>query len=403
MVVVQAVMRPDLDQQFIVLEHSFTGTIDYDINVDAVIPTEGAPRSPIEGALVTVANLDYADDPCGNPVEFRGEPETSGLFEQPGVYWSPPSCPSMRPGDRMELRIETPDGDIVTGTAIVPAMGGAMLSVASDSLWFGTDTVTEFNRDIDTLRVRIEALEGRLMQLDVLRSGDLDLHLGEDVEPGAKIFVDSTFASLPGDLVDVFAQGEGDDVFLAGRTYQLSAGLSDQNYFDYARSSNNPYTGRGFINRLTGGVGVFGALVATSTPLKAVGDIKDEREGVYRLQGQIDDVTIDATLTVYLARAVEDADFSAFLDGEWLQLVHLNEGVDTWVPWEADTRAVDGTFEGNLFSALTIQLAPVGADTYMQQLVLQGLRLPGSPFRVTLSESRGTRLLPVGTLTATQQ
>ncbi len=403
MVVVQAVMRPDLDQQFIVLERSFTGSIEYNAAVDAIIPSEGAPRSPIEGALVTVANLDYTDDPCGSAVEFGSEPPTPGLFEQPGVYWGPPTCPSMRAGDRLELRVETPNGDTVGGLTIVPAMDGAVLSMAGDSLAFGTDTVTEFNRDTDTLSVRIEAREGRLMQLDVLRSGDLDLYQGEDVVPGAKIFVDSTFVTLPGNLIDVFAQGEGDDVFRAGRTYRLSVGLADANYFDFARSSNNPFTGRGFINRLTGGIGVFGSLVATSTPLKVFGDIKDTREGAYRLEGQIDDVTIHATLTLFLARSAEDAEFSAFLDGDWLQLVHLNEGVDTWVPWVVDSRAVDGTFEGNLMTGETIQIAPIGADTYMQRLVLQGLRLSGVSFRVTLEEAQGKRLIPIGTLTATQQ
>ncbi len=62
-VVVQAVMRPDLGQQFVVLERSFTGAVDPEDFEIGDIPTAGFPRTPIEGALVQVSNLDLANDP----------------------------------------------------------------------------------------------------------------------------------------------------------------------------------------------------------------------------------------------------------------------------------------------------------------------------------------------------
>ncbi len=401
MVVVQAVMRPDRDWQYVVVEETFTGAVDYESNVDAVIPTEGTPKTPIENALVTVANLDLADDSCGSPVVFTDR--SPGGSVSPGVYWAPTACPTMQAGDRVELMVMTPDSQIITGVARIPGMTGASLWYQGDSLEFGTDSVTTFNRDRDTIAVRVEAVVGRLLQIDVLRTGDLDEHIGEDLVPSSKLFADTTAVTLPGDLVDVFSRGDGDDVFRPGRTYSLSVALSDTNYYDFARSANNRFTGHGFINRLTGGVGVFGSLVATATPLKVIGDTDDEREGVYRLEGQVQGVDVDATLTLYLARPEEDAEFSAFLDGDWIQLIHANEGVDTWVPWHADTRAVDGTFRGNVLEAITIQLAPIGADTRNQVLVLKGVRSAAGPFRVTVGDSVGTRVLGIATLTATQQ
>jgi hypothetical protein len=401
MVVVQAVMRPDRDRQYVVVEGTFTGDVDYESNVDAIVPLEGAPKTPIEDALVTVANLDIPGDSCGSPVLFTDRSPTGSV--SPGVYWAPSACPTMQAGDRVELMVITPDSQTITGVARIPGMTGASLWYQGDSLPFGTDSMTTFNRDRDTISVRVEAVVGRLLQIDVLRSGELDMHIGEDLVPSSKLFADTTAVTLPGDLVDVFSRGDGDDVFRPGRTYSLSVALSDTNYYDFARSANNPYTGHGFINRLTGGVGVFGSLVATATPLKVIGDLDDEREGIYRLEGQMQGVDIDATLTLYMVRSEEDAEFSAFLDGDWIQLVHLNEGVDTWVPMHADTRAVDGTFQGNVLEAITIQLAPIGADTKNQRFVLKGVRSASGPFRVTVGDSIGTRVLGIGTLTATQR
>jgi hypothetical protein len=401
MVVVQAVMRPDRDPQFVVVEQTFTGQVDYQSNVDAVVPLEGTPKTPIENALVSVANLDLSSDSCGSSVVFTERSPLGSV--SPGVYWAPSACPSMRAGDRVELTVLTPDSQTVSGVARIPGMTGASLWYKGDSLEFGTDSMTTFNRDRDTIAVRVQAVAGRLLQVDVLRSGDLDMHIGEDLVPGSKIFADTTAVTLPGDLVDVFARGDGSDVFRPGRTYSLSVALSDTNYYDFARSANNEYTGHGFINRLTGGVGVFGSLVAMSTPLKVVSNLDDEREGVYRLEGQMQGVDIDVTLSVFLYRSEEDAEFSAFLDGDWIQLIHANEGVNTWVPWRADSRAVDGTFQGNNLEAVTIQLAPIGADTRNMRLVLKGVRSATGPFRVTVGDSLGTRVLGIGTVTATQQ
>ena len=401
-VVVQAVMRPDLDQQFVIVERSFTGTVDADFDLGPGIPDADGPVNPIEGAVVEVRNLDRPSDPCGTPVTFTPEPQAPLLFELPGVYWAPPSCPTLEPGDRLELTVQTIAGEVVTGFARVPGMVGASLSVGGVATAFDVGSVTNFNRDRDTLGVSVQPIVGRLLQLEVLRVGELNTFAGEDRFISTRIFSDSTSLSVPGDLIDVFERGDGQDVFRGGRQYVVTAALTDSNYFDFARSANNPFTGRGFINRLSGGVWVFGSLVATSTPLKVTAEINDPREGVYRLTGTINGVDVDVRLTVYLARDLETSEFSAFLDGSWLQLVD-GVGVPLWVPLEVNGVSVDGVLTGEQFTALVRQIAFPGRPEIME-LDLSGVRTAGGSFTISVTWIRSLITeVPIGELTVAQQ
>ena len=397
-VVVQAVMRPDRDPQYVVVEQSFTGEVDYDVSIDAVIPWKGSARIPIDGAVVAVANLDLPADSCGAAVQFERGAYPPGALEIPGVYWSPAACPTMRAGDRLVLTVETPADGTVSGMTHVPGMNEAWFSIGSDSLAFGSDSVMLFNRDRDTLRVWVEAVAGRLLQLEVRRTGMLGLVGPSPVDRGAKVFADTTSMSLPGDLIDVSGRGLGEDVFAAGRDYTLTLALADSSYFDFARSASNVYTGRGFINRLSGGVGVFGSLVATSTPLKVVGEFSDEREGVYRLEGTVRGVAVDAELSVYLARDVESAELSGFLDGDWASWVGGPDGSRVWGSIQFESKSVDGSFEDQL---LTVVLVQPGYPRNLR-VVLRGIRTAGTPFRVTMGDSTALSTMPLGTLTATQ-
>jgi hypothetical protein len=238
-----------------------------------------------------------------------------------------------------------------------------------------------------------------LLQLEARRTGLLGAYgKPPPVDRGTSIFADTTSMSVPGDLIDVFGEGAGDDMFVAGRDYELTLALADTSYYDFARSENNQYTGRGFINRLTGGVGVFGSLVATSTPLRVVGEFSDERDGVYHLQGAAQGIAIDAELTLYLTRDIENADFSGFLDGAWASYVGGAEGARVWGAIDLESHSVDGTFEDQLLTAVFVQPGFPGN----MRVVLRGLRIAGTPFRVTMADSLARGTNPLGTLTATQ-
>lgn len=396
-VVVHGVLRPDLPgefrgRQYIVVERSLTGLLNpsdtfvVDSNrVHVYVPQEksedgrfhradsltipygGYPSVPVESANVWVENLDFPDDPCGGRVQFLENPgspvKTDALG--PGLYWGPQDCPTLRTGDHIALTVETREGEVVTGVTRIPAMHGAYALVPGDSISFGTGQTTTFNRDNDTLEIGIEAEAGRLLQFEVRRLGDY-------TDFGTKIYVDTTAFRLPAHVVNTFVIGDEDDVFRAGRDYIVSVALTDQNYFDYSRSRNNTFTGRGFINRLNGGIGIFGSLVAASAPMKAVGNIDDPREGSYTLSGTFNDVTVDLEWDIYLALPIDSTEFSAFIEGSWL--------------FGDIRRSVDGYFAANEFTAAIIDTVggTARADT------LRGVRQEGAPWQVIMLDRCGS-------------
>ncbi|MFQ6045562.1 MAG: hypothetical protein ACE5PT_04270 [Gemmatimonadales bacterium] len=396
MIAVHGVMRPDappglLGRQYVIVEQTLTGEDKPGIRVlndsDTIIsgdpvtvPFGGLPAFPVSDAVVTVSNLDLPSDPCGSVVTFISDigqvdpPTEPGPAISPGrgVYWSPPGCPTMRPGDRLALRVETADGRVVTGMTVLPGMRGASYAVGGRSGVFGaaSDTTT-FNRDRDTLKVAVDVIAGRLMQLEVRRDGDLS-------DFGTKIFADTTALTVPGDVINTFVVGDEDDVFRGGRAYAVTVAMTDTNYFDFARSDNNEFTGRGFINHLEGGIGVFGSLVASSTILRAVSDIDDPREGTYRVQGTLrDTISIDVTWNVYLRQTADTSEFSAFVTGTWL-----------YGPIET---SADGVFNGPSLMAVIVDTAMfVRTDT------LRGFWLEGVPFQLEVMTSCSPQTLQSG-------
>jgi hypothetical protein len=71
-------------------------------------------------------------------------------------------------------------------------------------------------------------------------------------------------------------------VFVAGFTQWLTIAAVDTNFFDYYRSGNSPFTGSGLINRLQGGLGLFGSYVPVlSTAVVVRADPRDPFDGRY--------------------------------------------------------------------------------------------------------------------------
>jgi hypothetical protein len=395
MVVVSAVMRPDLPFQYVIVERSLDGMVAPPDSSGFTVPPH-SPRIPVTSALVTVANLDLPADACGSPVQFRHTPYAPRTPATPGIYWATGGCPTMRPGDRLQLRVETVEGEIITGITRVPGMNGAFLALRDDSVTIGGgDSVMTFNRDRDTLRFGVDPIAGRLLQLDVRRDGYLS-------DFGAKVLVDTTEFRLPGTAIDVFASGAGEEIFRGGRSYLITLTLSDTNYFDFSRSVNNELTGRGFINRLTGGIGVFGSAVAASSRVWVVADADDPREGLYHLTGQVGTVAIDAELRVYVHQPVEESEVSAFLEGAWFT-PNPNagrRGEPDWSPNVVAGKSVDGNFLAERLHLAISDTLPTGFVWYA---TVDGLFTSADSIPLVVADSGIVGAFPIDTLLAVRQ
>ena len=376
-VIVEAIMRPDLQQQWVLVEQSLTG--EHSASEDAYPIPASPPDVPILNAMVTVANRSLPGDPCGTPVVFAEVPQDPNIEPVPGVYWAPPGCPQMRPGDSLELRVETAEGMIVTGETVVAGVNAMYLGIGGDSVLIPAGELA-FNRDRDTLRAVVDPVSGRALQIDVRR---LNVRLGSDRI--MTLYLDTNAVTLPGDLVNFFDEDDaGDDVFVPGRDYLLLVVYGDKNYWDFAVSANDPFSGRGFRNRLEGGMGVFGSLVASTTPVQILGDLEDPREGVYHMRGSVSGVDVDLDWELYLARPADSADFSAFVEGQWV--------------FGSFDGSIDGTFSGDTLRAVVSQLEPrSGMQSVLHDFDLEGIGALGTSFSVSVRDSVGA---VVGTLNA---
>lgn len=299
-VVVHSVINRGRSDQFVLVEYSLSGSDQASLHEVSVPP--GSPRLPIRGALVTIQQLEGS--PCAGRVDTLVESPDSGFA--PGVYWGSPCATA--PGSVLRLRVRTPSGEEVTGTTRIPEVVSREVRVQDRSARFLLDTLI-LNRDRDTIFVSVRANRSRVIQVEARQVSDISPR-----DPDLFLFTDTTRLRIVGRLSNPFQEGE---VFLAGRYYMFTVAVGDTNYYDYLRSRSDRFTGRGYINRLSGGVGVFAAVDAASYVLRVVADPKDSREGIYRIAGSAAGSGIDLLAELYLNnRATGEA--SAFLRGSWM-------------------------------------------------------------------------------------
>lgn len=257
-VVVHAVLDPGTLEQQVLVERSLSGTVDIveSQRFDAEDPINTGGGIPIGGAEVTISGPDGTLTGVEQPVEGRPPSYSSGRYLVLFGLGNPGT--PLRRGARYQLRVRTPDGGDVTGTTVVPDINPV-----------GTGTrVDVFNRDKDSVRITWPNVAGARSYL--LR---VESPFGAFLQ-----FIDSTNVTLKGDVRNYFASSL-QRVFIPGFRQRVSVAAVDSNFFDYYRTRNDPFTGSGIINNLSGGIGVFGAAVNVGS--RTVDVVQDPREPAF--------------------------------------------------------------------------------------------------------------------------
>jgi hypothetical protein len=311
-----------------------------------------APGATVGVRGATVQLTDSTPHGCAPPVVRLAE-APAGAFARSGAYTTPRFCP-LGAGDRVLLLVTTPDGQVVSGATTVPGLGAITVRVGGVTA-MAPDTLT-MNRVRDSIVVDAELDHGRALEVEAAR-----VTAGES--PTLNATTDTTEMIIPGDLVE--PRDSARTVFRAGAYYTFTVAAMDTNYYDFA----NPLTGSGFINHLTGAVGVFGSMSPATWVLKVVAPQLDPREGVYHLSGSVAGAAVDATWDVY-GDAIDTTSFRAFVDGQW-----AGRGVHT----DANGHFGGTSFQGVLF-------APAAPDTAYPAWVLSGTRAAaGTPFPLVVT------------------
>ena len=258
-VVVHAVLDPGAAEQEVLVEQTLSGSvfINDHLRFDALDPINTGGGVPMAKAQVSISGPDGSH--AGSEMQYTGKPATYGAGRYVVKF-------GVRPGARYTLTVRTTDGRVVTGTTVVPA------SVSFEAV--AGAPLVPFNRDRDTL-----ALSWR----DVPAARTYGLRV-ESPFSALLLFSDTTHVRLPGNIRNVFAS-DLQRLFIPGFQQRYTIFAVDTNYFDYYRSRNDPFTGSGIINRLQGGIGLFGSTVVIGSRTLDVTQqpVEPALEGEYEL------------------------------------------------------------------------------------------------------------------------
>jgi hypothetical protein len=200
-------------------------------------------------------------------------------------------------GGTYELRIQTSSGEVLSARATMPAMPTVMVQ-----------PVEVFDRSRDTLRIA---------WAPVAYAAAYEVVIGNPYSD-VTAFTESSTVHLTGALRNTDAEGFP-NAFLPGFEQRVSVYAVDSNDYDYYRSSNSS-TGRGLVNHITGGLGVFGATAPVlHRVVQVVAPFTRPAEGNYRYLGTAADSvrTLITGLTLYIESPAAKAGVTEGLSGAY--------------------------------------------------------------------------------------
>ena len=291
--VVHSVLSPTSVTQVLLLERSWDG--------DKYIYKTGKTYSQTDpivggGGYGEVSAQVDVTMPDGS---VRRATEARLIFLSPygaGVYFLDIPASTVVAGGRFQLRVRSASGEELTASTTVPGFQSSVPVVSMD-----------FDRQRDTMLLSWPRLPGARAYQVVLESP-----YGQ-----TSFFTDTTAVRLTGSLRSVSIEGLP-RVFIPGFTQMVTVAAVDTNYYDYFRSSNHSQTGTGIVNRVQGGVGVFGSVApAVRRRLRVTAPFSQPFEGNYRYFGSpVDSArTLMIGLTVYLESSASKAGLPDAISG----------------------------------------------------------------------------------------
>ena len=220
--------------QVVLLERTRSGRVQlvappFDIG-DPVVSDEGIAET---GAQMTLVGPDGTTSLAREDITTRSDGKGQGIYR------------FTIPGDQLQrnasysLTVRTTKGEVLTAETSVP--GGTPATLAS----LGT-----LDRSRDTLVLTWPATPGARSYF---------VRVETPLGPRS-FFTESTLVRLPG-LLRNTQRDELPHVFFPGFAQAVTVSAVDSNYYDWYRTHNDELSGEGLINRVNGGLGVFGSLV----------------------------------------------------------------------------------------------------------------------------------------------
>jgi hypothetical protein len=233
-VALHAVLSASAPSQVVLLERTRNGTLSitapsFEVP-DPILSDEGIAES---SALVTMTT------PSGRMLLAREDAAVRSDGKGRGVYRFALPGDSLERGVTYTLTVRTTRNEVLTAQTSVPA-GAAVLAPAQAT----------FDRVQDTLTLQWPAAPGARSYF---------VRVETPFGPRS-FFTDSTRVRLTGELRNTDVD-ELPRVFIPGFPQALTVSAVDSNYYDWFRTHSNTISGAGLINRVAGGIGVFGSLV----------------------------------------------------------------------------------------------------------------------------------------------
>jgi hypothetical protein len=293
--VLHAVLSPSALTQQLLLERSWDG--------DKYIWKTGRPWSPNDpigtgggyGEILAQIDLTLPDGRVTRALEGR----LLNVQLGGGLYFLSIPNGALVGGGRYQLHVRSASGEELRAELTMPVFAP---DVPND--------VVTFDRLRDTL----------LLSWPVPAAARAYQVIIDGPYAQTSFFSDTNAVRLIGSLRNVSAEGLP-RVFLPGFTQALTIVATDTNYYDYYRSSNHSQTGSGLVNRVVGGIGVFGAIAPVIRHrVRVVKPFDDPVEGTYHFLGSPADSarTLMIGLTLYVESRAATANTPDALSGAFV-------------------------------------------------------------------------------------